>query len=170
MRESNRCDVARHSRWPEHACVQVSRSALKLENLIKSGPTGLARSLRSVPSETDRHCGLALYPHRRSRCDLFATLFIPFLYIIVCPSCTVFTPSLPGRGGPGRARTRCSVAGRPGARALLGGRGVRVQLGYACMGGGPGSGGGGQCGGGGCLLGFKEVLRGEVNTYTLSIP
>ena len=41
MRESNRCDVVRHSRWPEHACVQVSRSALKLENLIKSGPTGL---------------------------------------------------------------------------------------------------------------------------------
>ena len=41
MRESNRCDVVRHSRWPEHACVQVSRSALKLENLIKSGTTGL---------------------------------------------------------------------------------------------------------------------------------
>ena len=53
MRESNRCDVARHSRWPEHACVQVSRSALKLENLIKWGPTGLALAVNGVLKNID---------------------------------------------------------------------------------------------------------------------
>ena len=58
MRESNRCDVVRHSRWPEHACVQVSRSALKLENLIKSGPTGLyTRSHRAAPASRARMTG-----------------------------------------------------------------------------------------------------------------
>ena len=51
MRESNRCDVVRHSRWPEHACVQVSRSALKLENLIKSGSILNAKNKGLVRSE-----------------------------------------------------------------------------------------------------------------------
>ena len=69
MRESNRCDVVRHSRWPEHACVQVSRSALKLENLIKSAATGLVkRSERGEWHVLVRRQGCAL-SHARARVD-----------------------------------------------------------------------------------------------------